>query len=79
MFSSTVETTPSDIETQNWLGVVVVRQISGSHHNCKKKSDLFRHEELTQVTMDAVAESLKASYAESQWRANSQLEGDFIL
>ena len=65
MLSSTVETTLSGIETQNWLGVVVVRQISVSHHNCKKKSDLFKHEELTQVTADAVAESLNGSYAES--------------
>jgi len=39
MLSSLVETTASGIGTQNWLGVVVVRQISIYHHNCKKKSE----------------------------------------
>ncbi len=79
VLSSSVDTTASGIGTQNWLGVVVVRQIPVSHHNCDKKSDLFRPEELTQVTADLVAELLDGSYAETQWRANSQLEGDFIL
>ena len=31
------------------------------------------------MTAKAVAELLNGSYAESQWRANSQLEGDFIF
>lgn len=79
ILSSSVDTAASGIGTQNWLGVVVVRQIPVSHHNCDKKSDLFGPEELTQVTADAVAELLNGSYAESQWRANSQLKGNFIL
>jgi len=39
VLSSTIDTTASGIGTQNWPVVVVVRQISGSHHNCKKKSE----------------------------------------
>jgi len=37
----------SGIGPQKRRGVVVVRQIPVSHHNCKKNRNLFRPEELT--------------------------------
>ena len=48
--SNAVETsTQARIGKQKLLGVVVVREISGCHHNCNTKWDLFTHEETLKI------------------------------